>query len=99
MSVDVHGVHIPGRQKLQRGGAAYFQVYHAKPYFGLFHDWNAAVYAQTSALGTKPAELKKKHDNMHGAKQAAARYKGVYRIVRGTSEYFQAERRGGTYIG
>ena len=35
---------------------------------------------------------------MHGAKQVAARCKGVYRIVRGNSEFVQAERGGGTYV-
>ena len=67
----------------------------------VFPYWDAVVSAKVSALGIKPAELKKRHDNACGAKQVAARYKGVNRIVRGNSEYVQAERRGrgGAYIG
>ena len=54
-----------------------------------------SVSAKASALGLKPAKLQKTHDIMHGAKQVVARHKGVYRIVRGNSEFVQAERRGG----
>ena len=50
-------------------------------------------------FGINPAELNKQSDNKFGAKQDAARYKGVCAVVRGKTERVRADAPDGTYIG